>query len=58
MEEAQGPLQCITLVPEHLFSLMPQLEKQEASLQWLPGILEATVDIVVEKVGNVEVDVY
>ncbi|CAJ1410396.1 unnamed protein product [Effrenium voratum] len=54
-EAAHGPLQCITLVPEHLFSLMPQLEKsQESSLQWLPAILEASVDVVVEKVLHIK----
>lgn len=54
-EIAHGPLQCITLVPEHLFSLMPQLEKsQEGSeLQWLPAILEASVDVVVDKVMKI-----
>eukprot|EP00913_Durusdinium_trenchii_P027561 g25851.t1 len=38
-EAAHGPLQCITLVPEHLFSLMPQLESQDLlgvlSVLWL-----------------------
>eukprot|EP00435_Cladocopium_sp_Y103_P004151 s2665_g1.t1 len=55
-EIAHGPLQCITLVPEHLFSLMPQLEKsQEGSeLQWLPAILEASVDVVVDKVLKIK----
>lgn len=33
---------------------MPQLEKQDSQLQWLPGILEASVDVVVEKVGKVK----
>jgi len=54
-EVAHGPLQCITLVPEHLFSLMPQLERSQGSqLQWLPGILEASVDVVVDKVLQIK----
>lgn len=40
---------------------MPQLEKQDSQLQWLPGILEASVDVVVEKVvknGSIEGRIY
>jgi len=46
------PLQCVTAVVEHLFALCPQLERPRDStqLQWLPTILGAVVDIMVQKV--------
>lgn len=55
-EVSHGPLQCITLVPEHLFSLIPQLEKSQESsqLQWLPAVLEAAVEVVVQKVLQIK----
>eukprot|EP00439_Symbiodinium_sp_Y106_P035025 s1361_g4.t1 len=57
-EVSHGPLQCITLVPEHLFSLIPQLEKSQdtesSQLQWLPAVLEAAVEVVVQKVLQIK----
>merc|ERR1711990_649555 len=46
-----APLQRITAVGEHLFSLVPQLERSQdsAQFQWLPTILEAVVETVVQK---------
>jgi len=50
------PLQCVTAVGEHLFSLVPQLERSQDScqFQWLPTILEAVVEAVVQKVMQIK----
>lgn len=51
------PLQCITAVGEHLFSLAPLLERSHDSaqqLQWLPTILDGVVDIAVQKVLQIK----
>lgn len=50
------PLQCVTSVGEHLFSLVPQLDRQQegAQNQWLPTILEAVADVTVQKALQIE----
>jgi len=45
------PLKSMTAVGEHLFALVPQLERSQdsAQLQWLPTILEAVVETAMQK---------
>eukprot|EP00971_Amphidinium_carterae_P279988 5558144-Amphidinium_carterae.1 len=49
------PLKCVTAVGEHLFALVPQLERSQdnAQLKWLPTILEAVVETAVQKVVQI-----
>jgi len=53
----RSPLPSITAVGEHLFALMPLLERpQEGShkqVQWLPSILDGIVETVTQKVLNI-----
>jgi len=46
------PLQRVTAVGEHLFSLVPQLERSQDSsqFQWLSTVLEAVVEAVIQQV--------
>merc|ERR1712232_1313856 len=46
-----NPLQSITAVGEHLFSLVPLLEQSQDSVQtsWLPRVLEAVLDTTLQK---------
>lgn len=50
------PLQSITSVGEHLFSLVPQLDRNQegAQNQWLPTILEAVAEVTVQKALQIE----
>lgn len=52
-----SPLPCITAVGEHLFALMPQLERPQEGgpqVQWLPAILEAVVETTTQKVLQIK----
>jgi len=51
-----NPLQGITAVGEHLFSLVPQLERSQDRSQsnWLPTILEAVVEVTLQKAMQIK----
>merc|ERR1719245_2015252 len=50
------PLPCITAVGEHLFSLVPLLEQtyEGSHVRWLPAVLEAVVEVAVQRVLQIK----